>query len=216
MKTKDLILQSALEFFNTKGFEHASTYDIAKSIGISQGNLTYHFPTKRDLVNVLAKQMIAEIDNIILEINNDFSLKDFYENLEYTFSVNLKYPFLYMNYSQIVLNDEDLNDYFIQNSAGRKKLLRKMLITLEQNDYIKKDSIIELNDHVADAINMIAIYWVPESAIYHKNKSDEKKINHHLSLIFLLFKPYLTAKGEENIEGIFNYQSASKKMHFAS
>ena len=205
MKTRNLILNSALDFFNKKGFEHASTYDIAKSIEISQGNLTYHFPTKRDLVNVLAKQMIAEIDTTILEINDDFSLKVFYENLKFTFTVNLKYSFLYMNYSQIVLNDEDLNDYFIQNSAGRKKLLKKMLIALERNDYIEKNSIIKLNDHVADVINLIAIYWVPEAEIYHRKNTDQEKINHHLSLIFLLFKPYLTQKGEENLKEFFNY-----------
>ena len=80
-----------------------------------------------------------------------------------------------------------------------------MLITLQNNDYIKKDSLIQFNNHIADIINIIAIYWVPEAEIYHKKETSSTKINHHLSLIFLLFKPYLTEKGEENIKGLFQY-----------
>ena len=80
-----------------------------------------------------------------------------------------------------------------------------MLLALESNGYIEKDSMIKLNDHIADVINLIAIYWVPESEIYHKKENNGNKINHHLSLIFLLFKPYLTEKGEENIKGLFQY-----------
>ena len=81
MKTKELILKTALKLFNEKGFEHVSTYDIAQEIGISQGNLTYHYPTKKVLIRVLAKEMISKIDSRILEIDDNFSFKDFYENL---------------------------------------------------------------------------------------------------------------------------------------
>ena len=42
MSKKELILQEALTIFNSKGFEHVSTYDIAKKVGMSQGNFTYH------------------------------------------------------------------------------------------------------------------------------------------------------------------------------
>ena len=77
MNTKKHILLTALNLFNKKGFEHVSTYDIAQDVGISQGNLTYHFPTKMAMINLLAKQMIAEIDEEILTIDSDFSFINF-------------------------------------------------------------------------------------------------------------------------------------------
>ncbi len=202
MKRKDLILKTALETFNKQGYEHVSTYDIARKLKISQGNLTYHFPTKQQLINSLAKKMITEIDEFILEVSNEFSLKNFYDNLHKTFEINLKYKFIYMNYSQIVLNDPDLNKYFIQNSKERKKLLFIILSTLVENGYLNSKDILSFNNRLADLINMIAIYWVPESAIYHSDKSESEIIKHHLQLIFIQFFPYLTNQGKTNIHPI--------------
>jgi len=205
MNTKNQILEQSIKLFSKQGLENVSTYDIANKIGISQGNLTYHFPTKKELINALAKKMICEIDSYVMDVDVDFSFKEFYDNLRFTFGINLKYPFIYMNYSQIVLNDKDLNDYFIQNSAGRKVLLRKMLNILVINGYITNNGIIKINDQIADVINLIAVYWVPESEIYHKGKGKNEIINHHLGLIFLLFKPYLTKKGEKNLNELVQY-----------
>ena len=63
MKRKDLILKTALETFNKQGYEHVSTYDISRKLKISQGNLTYHFPTKQQLINSLAKIEAGSIIN---------------------------------------------------------------------------------------------------------------------------------------------------------
>ena len=107
-----------------------------------------------------------------------------------------------MNYSQIVLNDPDLNKYFIQNSKDRKKLLFIILSTLIENGYLNSKDILSYNNRLADLINMIAIYWVPESEIYHSDKSESEIIKHHLQLIFMQFFPYLTNQGKINIHPI--------------
>jgi AcrR family transcriptional regulator len=205
MKRKEQILQTALAAFNSKGYENVSTYDISRQMRISQGNLTYHFPTKKDLINNLAKSMIAEIDEFILIVGDDFSILDFYDNLYKTFKINLKYKFIYMNYSQIVLNDHDLNEYFMNNLANRKRLLFKILNQLIQNGDLASDSILSINDRLAGTINMIAIYWVPESEIYYPKMTDEERIKHHLDLIFMQFIPYLSAAGKENISAVLSY-----------
>jgi len=202
MKRKDTILKTALTIFNKLGYEHVSTYDISRKLKISQGNLTYHFPTKKHLINSLAKQMIAEIDEFVLEVGEDFSIENFYDNLYKTFTINLKYKFIYMNYSHIVLNDKDLNAYFIENSRKRKKLLFLILSQLIKNGYLKSKDILDENDRLADVINLIAIYWVPQSAIYHGNKSNNKIIMHHLRLIFMQFNSHLTKKGREAIKAV--------------
>jgi len=202
MKRKESILKTALTVFNKMGYDHVSTYDISRKLKISQGNLTYHFPTKNHLISSLAKKMISEIDEFVLEVGSDFSIKNFYDNLYKTFSINLRYKFIYMNYSQIVLNDADLNAYFIQNSKKRKKLLFTILNQLIENEYFESKDILAENDRLADIINMIAIYWVPEAAIYHADKTDDARIKHHLRLIFMQFNPYLTKKGRKEMKEI--------------
>ncbi len=54
--TSDRILEAGRRLFNEKGYASTTLTEIAMAVGISQGNLTYHFPTKSDLVTRLAEQ----------------------------------------------------------------------------------------------------------------------------------------------------------------
>ncbi len=50
MKTRDRILECALQLFNQQGEPNVSTLEIANELGISPGNLYYHFHGKEPLV----------------------------------------------------------------------------------------------------------------------------------------------------------------------
>ncbi|MCK1784799.1 TetR/AcrR family transcriptional regulator [Pseudomonas sp. TNT11] len=50
MKTRDRILECALQLFNHKGEPNVSTMEVANEMGISPGNLYYHFHGKEPLV----------------------------------------------------------------------------------------------------------------------------------------------------------------------
>ena len=60
------ILDAALELFNRNGYAATSQAEIAGAAGIRQGNLTYHFPAKLDLVAALrdeARALVAKSIN---------------------------------------------------------------------------------------------------------------------------------------------------------
>ena len=50
MKTRDRILECALQLFNQQGEPNVSTLEIANELGISPGNLYYHFHGKEPVV----------------------------------------------------------------------------------------------------------------------------------------------------------------------
>ena len=54
------IVSAAIDAFAEKGFEAASTRDIAKRAGTDQGLLTYHFPNKDKLWRAAADQLFGE------------------------------------------------------------------------------------------------------------------------------------------------------------
>ena len=49
MKTKEKIINTAVELFNNHGTKSITTNHIAKKIEISPGNLYYHFKNKLDI-----------------------------------------------------------------------------------------------------------------------------------------------------------------------
>ncbi|RMV88873.1 Transcriptional regulator PhaD, partial [Pseudomonas amygdali pv. tabaci] len=61
MKTRDRILECALTLFNQQGEPNVSTLEIANEMGISPGNLYYHFHGKEPLILSLFERFQAEL-----------------------------------------------------------------------------------------------------------------------------------------------------------
>jgi AcrR family transcriptional regulator len=59
LSTRQKILSAALQILETKGIQQLSQLAVAKEVGISQGQLTYHFKKKTDLV-LASAQMLLE------------------------------------------------------------------------------------------------------------------------------------------------------------
>lgn len=62
MRTRDRIVAAARALFNEQGFGAVTTAALAAHCGMSEGNLWYHFKTKRDLMEAVADQFAATID----------------------------------------------------------------------------------------------------------------------------------------------------------
>lgn len=61
MKTRERILECALILFNEEGEPNVSTLEIANEIGISPGNLYYHFHGKEPLIMGLFERFQSEL-----------------------------------------------------------------------------------------------------------------------------------------------------------
>ena len=65
MKTRDRILECALQLFNEKGEPNVSTMEVANEMGISPGNLYYHFHGKEPLIHGLFERFQAELSPML-------------------------------------------------------------------------------------------------------------------------------------------------------
>ena len=55
--TKKEIIQTAIRLFLERGFSNTSVKLISDKLGISTGNLTFHYPTKEHLLAVLVEML---------------------------------------------------------------------------------------------------------------------------------------------------------------
>lgn len=60
MKTKEKILQVAIELFNRQGVTPVTTNHIAKALNISPGNLYFHYDNREEIIAELFQRMCRE------------------------------------------------------------------------------------------------------------------------------------------------------------
>ncbi len=62
VKTRDRIVHEARLLFNAQGYGNVTTATLAAHLGISEGNLWYHFKTKRAILQAIAGQYAGMIE----------------------------------------------------------------------------------------------------------------------------------------------------------
>src|SRR5688572_21705525 len=72
--TREKILAGAREVLLRHGYERFTTRRVAESAGITVGNLTYHFPSKRQLLASLIQRLLAEYTSAFESFFADLSI----------------------------------------------------------------------------------------------------------------------------------------------
>lgn len=65
MKTRDRILEASLQLFNEQGERLVTTNHIAQHMGMSPGNLYYHFRNKQQIIAELFSHYEAQVDGYL-------------------------------------------------------------------------------------------------------------------------------------------------------
>lgn len=62
MKTRDRIVETARTLFNEQGYGAVSTAALAAACGMAEGNLWYHFKTRRALLDALSERFASMVE----------------------------------------------------------------------------------------------------------------------------------------------------------
>ena len=93
-RTRDRILDAALRLFNEEGLPAVSTHRIAAELGISAGNLHYHFKSKRLLVAWLFRRYEDRLAPCLAAAASATALDDLWLSLHLTFEAINEYRFI--------------------------------------------------------------------------------------------------------------------------
>lgn len=70
--SRQRIIQQANRLFYTKGYNQTSFADIATAVGITKGNLHYHFRSKDELLEVILDYRVELITEQLVQWDNEF------------------------------------------------------------------------------------------------------------------------------------------------
>ncbi|OEU50763.1 MAG: TetR family transcriptional regulator [Desulfobulbaceae bacterium S3730MH12] len=187
MKTRDKIIDIAVQLFNEHGTKAISTNHIAAAAGISPGNLYYHFRNKEDIIRAIFEQMDAygvEQYQIILDNYPPGTI----EALERTFIMiqeyNWQYRFFKRELTALIMNDTLLKERFHATNNQMKDMIRFTIDGGISNGSIKPMSVGN-KEHFVDAIWLVALFWLNylEVGGEEVNKTTLRRGNHVLRTV---------------------------------
>jgi len=132
-KTRDRILGSALALFNRYGFAKVTTARIASEVGISEGNLWYHFRTKRDLVVRHWEQLAESLsERMSAGTEPETVLDDFITYNRRTYREMWNFRYLYRDRAEYGHLDDELEqrlreEVVVKGHAQLETFIRNMI-----------------------------------------------------------------------------------------
>ena len=196
MKTKDKIIYTAIKLFNKQGTNLVSTNHIAKEMGISPGNLYYHFRSKNDIIRSISDNFSNELGSVF-KIQLD-TIADFSSNLTSLFNrffkIQQSYQFLFLEGVHLTKQDSKLLANYTNLRSLIKKGYHELLSNLVKIKIMKRQSL-NIIDDLLDAQWIIMWYWINHT-ILDRNTYDDFQIKKGIKLSFSIIKPQLTSIGK--------------------
>jgi len=113
LKTKDRILQISLQLFNERGERSVTTNHIAAELGISPGNLYYHFRNKYEIIKELMYQYQVEtLEMLSLPEDRQLTTNDKINYCQVLSGQLWNYRFIHRDVYHLVESNEDFKKIY--------------------------------------------------------------------------------------------------------
>ncbi len=197
MKTRDKILDTARWMFNDQGLSEVSSRQISDQLGMSYGNLCYHFPKKDDLVLALYHEMQARLDQEVQRLQSEILGFDFMvHSLRTMLETYDNYRFVFLDFPRLVQRFPEIKAHARDQYRSRVSICRDIYSFLIQGGYLRPEHFPGHYDLLAQNMLMILNHWVIDAAIYFEGLP-EGKVDHYLALIYRFVSASLTRRGAE-------------------
>lgn len=157
-QTYTRIVDAGLALFNELGERNVSTNHIAQHLGISPGNLYYHFANKEEIIVQIFKRYSSELLAYLTDAELPASVKEAVGYLGGVYDIMWKYRFLFNDINSLMLRSAEFLVEHNQFTGERVSPLLIELLTRMQNA-----GILEIDDTGKHdlSVNMwlVTKYW---------------------------------------------------------
>ena len=193
-RTAERILEVTLELFNRFGEPNVSTTLISAELGISPGNLYYHYPAKDELINSLFDRYEHALNELLNASDSVRNVEDAWFFMHTLFELIWQYRFLYRDLNDLLSKNRRLETHFQWVLKNKTRAVKALLDGMSRAGAITIDS----REVEATATGMVVLltYWLsfeyvrdPRNALEPANAQSAllRGAHHVLSLL----APYL-------------------------
>ena len=208
MAIKDTIIQASVALFNAKGFTNVTMKQIADEIGISPGNLTYHFKTKELLIENIYDVMHEEARDFLVK-SGYITLHDFEVAMNDFYEFNQKYRFFFNDVVAITNQFKSVAKKYETSNLERFKQGRKLIDYYVQTGRMVPETEDISYNQLIHTVWMTMAFWTAQTSLLD-NESYQVNKTTPVALIWNQMFPFLTEKGWSEYREMKTYSNYSK------
>ena len=195
---KEEIINTARRLFNQRGYNDVSMRDIAEALGISVGNLTYHCPRKEALMEAVVMDMhryyqppavpktLQQLNAIFARIQNNIQQNAFY----------------YWHYTQLAEISPAIRDIQTTVVQNQSSMLQSAFDNFSKAGLFAGQSYEGEYAQLAQAVQILCIYWVPQSKLTAALDTPKDFLNCVWSVLIPCLTPAGRAVYREKIQNV--------------
>ena len=201
-RTAERILEVTLELFNRFGEPNVSTTLISAEMGISPGNLYYHYPAKDELINTLFDRYEQQLDQLLAAADNVGNVEDAWLFFHMLFELIWQYRFLYRDLNDLLSKNRRLETHFQFVLKNKSRAVQSVLDGLARSQAMRIDR--READPVAASMVVVLTYWLSYEYVREPRKALEPE-NASVALargayhVLSLLMPYLEPASREHL-----------------
>lgn len=193
--TKEKIKTAARDLFNKQGLADTSLRNIAMKLGISQGNLNYHYKTKQDLVEALYYDLVAKMDEQVEGATQSSMIELLYVSSLQSLTIFYDYRFLLQDLFKICRENEIIRQHYIGLQQQRKKQFLYLFENLIQIGIMRVAEYEREYEQLYLRMQIVGDNWINTQVVLYPTL--EYPIDYFNKVLISMLYPYLTAKGKE-------------------
>lgn len=197
MKTRDRILECALQLFNRQGEPNVSTLEIANELGISPGNLYYHFHGKEPLIQGLFERFEEELTPLLdPPIDVRLEAEDYWLFLHLIVERMAQYRFLFQDLSNLTGRLPKLARDMRTLLNALKRTLAALLASLKAQRQVLSDT--RALGQLVEQITLTLLF----SLDYQRVLAKEAEVGIVVYQVMMLVAPHLAAPSRQAAEAL--------------
>lgn len=190
-------MDGSRRLFNESGFTNVSIRHVAKELGMSHGNLCYHYPNTDELAKALYYELVQMFEIRISDMSTDaIDLQQLTKLTAQTLERQFEYRFLMIEFVAIVRRIPEIYDHYNSIQTRRKTQFEIILRSLEKQQYLKPA--VNRFSALIETFMLVGNFWISEAQLLGKHQPAQ--IAHYANLFGELLAPYMTEKGLKSLE----------------
>ncbi|NQX92068.1 MAG: TetR family transcriptional regulator [Flavobacteriales bacterium] len=198
--TKSRILDTARIMFNIHGYSNVTIRMIASEMGISSGNLNYHYKTREEILESLYFEMVDVFDQRVNALGEEqITFGSIERDITNSLQRMVDYKFIWTDLFNLTRLNKEIRSHFEIAQGKRKQGYSFLLKYLKEKGWLRDSEYEKEHVFLADIMIGFSNTWIYNSAVY-SNKLDSEYLATQTRMMLSMLYPYLTEVGKEHMK----------------